>query len=110
MPHPQFTLKRSSNSQHYFNLTGANAEVVFTSEMYTSRPGAENGIRAVRDNAQNDTRYDRLPSADNQFYFVLRAANGEVIGRSETYTTRAARDAGIEAMKRSARVAGVGEG
>jgi uncharacterized protein YegP (UPF0339 family) len=68
------------------------------------RGAAINGIAPVKDNAVFDEQYDRLPSG-SQFYFVLRAGNGRVIGVSERYTTRAARDAGIEAVKRCAPVA-----
>lgn len=49
-----------------------------------------------------DERYRRRTSANDQFYFVLVAANGEVIGVSETYTTERRRDDGIEAVKRIA--------
>jgi uncharacterized protein YegP (UPF0339 family) len=65
------------------------------------RGTAVNGIISVKDNAPHDEQYDRLPSG-GQYYFVLRAFNGKVIGVSERYTTRAARDAGIEAVKRCA--------
>jgi uncharacterized protein YegP (UPF0339 family) len=35
-------------------------------------------------------------------YFSLKAANGYIIGTSETYSSAYARDAGIEAVKRVA--------
>jgi hypothetical protein len=34
--------------------------------------------------------------------FNLRAANGQVIGTSETYSSESARDNGIDAVKRAA--------
>ncbi|MEG7161068.1 YegP family protein, partial [Pseudomonas aeruginosa] len=34
-----------------------------------------------------------------QYYFTLHANNGQVIGKSETYTTAQARDGGIAAVK-----------
>lgn len=107
MAHPQFVIKRSSDGQYYFNLTAANAEVILTSETYRMRASARNGIASVRDNAPFDERFDRLPAAGNQFYFVLRAANGEIIGKSEMYRSRAAREKGIESVKRNAPLAEV---
>jgi uncharacterized protein YegP (UPF0339 family) len=44
---------------------------------------------------------------DGQLYFVLKAANGEIIGTSETYTSAGARLGGIEAVKVNAPVASV---
>ncbi|MBS0647543.1 MAG: YegP family protein [Verrucomicrobia bacterium] len=39
---------------------------------------------------------------DGQFYFNLKADNGQVILTSEGYTTTAARDNGIESVKKNA--------
>ena len=49
--HPKFELKKSKNDQFYFNLTATNGQVIATSEMYTSKDAAENGIRSVKENA-----------------------------------------------------------
>lgn len=39
---------------------------------------------------------------DGQFYFNLKADNGQIILSSEGYTTKAARDNGIESVKKNA--------
>jgi len=41
-------------------------------------------------------------SADGQYYFVLKAPNGETIAQSESYTTRSAAKNGIESVKKTA--------
>ena len=41
------------------------------------------------------------PSKDGQFYFNLKAANGEVIGVSEMYPTKKICEAGIDAVRRA---------
>jgi uncharacterized protein YegP (UPF0339 family) len=102
MGHPRFTIKRSSDDQFYFTLTAANGEVILTSELYRFRSSARNGIASVRDNAPFDEQYERLPAAGDQHYFVLRARNGQVIGMSEMYRSRAGRDSGIESVKLNA--------
>ena len=38
---------------------------------------------------------------DGQFYFNLKAGNGEIILSSEGYTTTAARDNGIESVRKN---------
>lgn len=38
-------------------------------------------------------------------YFVLKAANGEIIGRSEVYSSEAAAKSGVESVKKNAAVA-----
>ena len=67
--------------------------------MYSSKASAQNGAQSVKTNAGNDARYERLESKAKQPYFRLKAANGEVIGTSEMYSTAAARDNGIASCK-----------
>ena len=96
----KYELKKS-NGQFMFNLKAGNGEVILTSERYTTKHGAENGIASVRTNSPKDDRYERRTSVSNQPYFVLKAANGEPLGRSEMYSSASARDNGIESVKRN---------
>jgi uncharacterized protein YegP (UPF0339 family) len=52
--------------------------------------------------ATQPCRYVGSTYTSGQFYFTLKAANGETLGISEGYTTAASRDNGIEAVKRDA--------
>lgn len=103
-----FEIKQSSNKEYFFHLkaTGNNA-IILRSEQYKTKSGCEKGIDSVKANAPNDSRYERLYAAAGQYYFNLKAANGEVIGTSETYTTSTARDQGIELVKAQAPTAEV---
>ena len=98
----KFELLSSRDNQTYFNLKAANGEIILTSEMYTSKGGAANGITSVKTNAPNDARYDRRTSEAGEPYFVLKAANGEIIGRSEMYSSESGRDNGIQSVKDNA--------
>lgn len=95
----KYELKKASDGQFYFNLKAANHQVILTSERYKAKAGATNGIESVRKNSPLDERYDRKQSSDGQHYFVLKAANHEIIGRSERYTTTSSRDNGIQSVK-----------
>lgn len=48
------------------------------------------------------------PSRDNQWYFVLKASNGQTLVTSEMYTTLQACHHGIEVVKRLAPSAKIG--
>ena len=48
---PKFETKEGKDGQTYFNLTATNGEVILSSEGYTSRSGAINGIESVQKNA-----------------------------------------------------------
>src|SRR5690606_26225819 len=93
-----YILKRSGE-QFVFNLRSGNHQVILTSQRYASKASAQQGIESVRKNAADDARYRRLTAKDGSSYFNLTAANGEIIGSSEMYTTAAARDKGIDSVK-----------
>lgn len=95
----KYDLKQSSNDKFYFNLKAANGEVILTSQMYTTKDAAHNGIESVKTNSPIDERYERKTSSKDEPYFVLKAANGEDIGKSEMYTSTSARDGGIDSVK-----------
>lgn len=93
-----FELKKASDGQFYFNLKAGNGQVILKSEMYKARASAENGIESVKKNAPLAERFDKRVSTSGKPYFVLKAANHEVIGTSEMYESEAARDNGIESV------------
>ncbi len=104
-PMSRYELKRTSDSQFLFNLEAANNEVILTSERYKAKADAENGIESVRTNSALDERFERRIAADGKPYFVLKAPNGEVIGRSEMYASNAAMEKGIRSVKTNAPIA-----
>lgn len=92
----------TKNARFRFNLRAGNNEIILTSELYETKNGALNGIASVRKNAPDEKRYVRRIATNGSPYFVLIATNGEVIGRSELYSTATARDNGIRAVMKTA--------
>jgi uncharacterized protein len=102
MENPKFELCPGIGpNDYYFNLKARNGEKVLTSESYTAKHNAVNGIASVKKNAPYDIQYERKNNNGN-YTFVLKAENGEVIGRSETYPSASIRDEGIRAVQRAA--------
>ncbi|OPA91657.1 hypothetical protein BFW87_18695 [Pseudomonas fluorescens] len=94
-----YELSKSSNGQFRFVLKAGNAETILTSELYTTRTAAESGIASVQTNSPLDERYEKKVASNGQSYFNLKAANHQVIGTSEQYSSTAARDTGIASVK-----------
>ncbi|HEX3554954.1 MAG TPA: YegP family protein [Thermoanaerobaculia bacterium] len=103
----KFEVKKASNGQFYFHLKAANGQVILASEQYKEKRSALGGIESVRKNAPLDNRYERKTAKNGQPYFVLKAANGEIIGQSETYSSTSALESGIESVKKNAPEAAV---
>lgn len=94
-----FELGRSEKGQYRFVLKAGNGQVILASQMYKARSSAENGIASVQKNSAIDERYERKVSATGKPYFVLKAANAQVIGTSEMYVNEVGRDNGIKSVK-----------
>jgi uncharacterized protein len=101
----KFELKKSTDNQFMFNLKASNGEVILTSEQYVEKRVAESGITSVKQNAADDGKYERKTASDGSAYFVLKASNGEVIGKSEMYSSDDAMENGIESVKSHAQTA-----
>jgi uncharacterized protein YegP (UPF0339 family) len=97
----KFELSKSNDGQYRFSLKASNGQTVLTSELYTEKRGVLSGIESVRRNAPINERYERKTAKNGEPYFVLKAPNGQVIGLSETYSSTAAMEKGIESVKKS---------
>lgn len=94
-----YELKKSSDDQFHFVLKAKNAETILSSELYTSKSSARNGIESIQKNCTQDAKYERKDASNGKPYFNLKAANNQVIGNSQMYSSTAARDVGIESVK-----------
>ena len=104
-----FLITKRANGEFQFVLKAGNGQVILASEGYTTKAACENGIESVRKNSQEDARFDRLESKNGKPYFNLKATNGQIIGNSEMYESEAARENGIESVKKNAPDAAVKE-
>jgi uncharacterized protein len=91
--------KSAANSQFSFALKAGNGEQILRSEQYTTKAAAQNGIESVQKNSAVDERYQKLVAKDGSPYFNLLAANSQIIGTSQMYSSEAARDNGIASVK-----------
>lgn len=97
--------KSDKDGQHYFSFE--HGETRLASEGYKERAGALNGIASVRSNAPVDGRYYRKSDGSGHFFwFVLKAANGEIIAKlTQQRKTQAELETDIAVVKKQAPVA-----
>ena len=102
-----FEIRKTENDKYMFNLKSGNDQVILTSQTYESKESAEEGIASVKENAGLDDRYEEKTGTNGHPYFVLLAANRQVIGRSQMYSSRGAMRKGIASVKKNAQRAGI---
>ncbi|ESK54667.1 MAG: YegP family protein [Moraxellaceae bacterium] len=94
-----FEISLASDGQFRFVLKAGNGESILNSELYKTKAAALNGIASVQKNSPDDARYERLTSKNEKPYFNLKAANHQVIGASQLYSSEQSRDKGVESVK-----------
>jgi uncharacterized protein YegP (UPF0339 family) len=65
--------------QYWFRLKAGNSEIIGKSEGYSAKQSAQHGIESVRQNSQDDDNFSIFKGFNDQYYFHLKAKNGEVI-------------------------------
>lgn len=102
-----FVIEAGKTGKIRFNLRAGNHQVILSSETYDTKASAQNGIESVRKNSTDDSRYERKTAKDGSAYFVLKAKNGETIGKSEMYTSTSGMENGIKSVAANAPTATV---
>jgi len=98
----KFELKQSDGGKFMFNLKAGNGEVILTSQTYADKSGAKSGIESVKAHAKSDTNFERKTASNGQPFFTLNASNGQIIGKSEMYSSTSAMENGIASVMKNA--------
>lgn len=98
----KFVIDNAKNGEFYFNLKAGNGEIILTSEMYKAKPSALNGIESVRKNSQDASKFETREAKDGRGYFILKATNGQEIGRSQYYKSDSGLENGIASVTKNA--------
>ena len=105
----KFELNKNKSGQFMFNLKAGNGRVILTSQLYRTKAAAQVGIESVRQHAADVANFQRKTSTAGEPYFVLKAANRQVIGTSEMYNSAAAMEKGIASVQAHAADAAIAD-
>ena len=103
-----------------FDLRATNGQTIATSEVYLTRASCLKGIESVRKNApvaktenrtepdfreQTNPKFEMYQDRSGGYRFRLKARNGAIIAVSESYTTKASCENGIDSVRKNADLA-----
>lgn len=106
----KFVTFSGKDGQYYFRLVAANGQAILASEGYKTRKSCANGIDSVRKNSQDPKRFECRTAKNGSAYFVLKAGNGQEIGRSQMYKSDSGCRNGMKSVANNAPDAAVSEG
>ena len=102
-----YRVVEAADGRWYFNLVAGNGQVIGTSQLYVSRSSADRGVATVASIVESANELKAVRRAafqvfrglDGQYYFHLRAGNGEIVLQSEGYTRRSSAIAGTASVE-----------
>lgn len=103
----KFEIFKGQDADYYFRLKAANGENIGFSEGYTVKQSANTGIQSVKINSLVDARYEIFRGIDSNYYFRLKASNGEIILQSQRYKSLQGAQTGANSVKANASTAPV---
>ena len=93
------------DGRHYFHLMAKNGEKVLRSQGYASASGAESAVRSVLAHATDARNLDVREARNGDYYFNVKATNGEIIATSQLYSTKSNAQRGARTARALVRLA-----
>lgn len=112
----QFLIRKVPTG-YKFDLKAGNGQTIATSEVYETRTACRKGIESVVRNALkapvedqteagfrsvSNPKFELYQDKSGGFRFRLKSRNGQAIAASESYSSKAACENGIESVRRNA--------
>ena len=94
----KFELYKTPKGEFRFRLKASNGETILTSQNYKSLSGARNGVASVCKNGSKKSQFEVRKAKNGKDYFVLKAANHQIIGTSEMYNSSSSCANGIKSV------------
>lgn len=91
-----------TTKKFHFRQKAGNGEIILTSQAYADKGGCQNGVESVAKNAENEKRFEVKEAKDGRSYFVLKAANGQIIGQSQMYKSDSGCKNGMASVAKNA--------
>jgi uncharacterized protein len=91
-----FEIFAGADGDIWFRMRADNGEKLLRGEGYASESGAKEGIDDIVTHGYYADAYELKENAAGEYYFNVKAPNGEVLGTSEGYVEASSAEAAIE--------------
>lgn len=83
-----FEIYKDKPNEFRFRLKAKNGDLLFISEIYTQKKGCESGIETTRKSILLENAFDIKVDEVGVWSFNLKASNGQLLARSESYNSK----------------------
>ena len=89
------------DDQHYFHFNDANGQALLYSRGFSTAGQRDKRLTSVIQSAARENRFE-VKEQNGQFFFILKARNGQEIARSRSFTSRSAAVDGVSFVNQAA--------
>ncbi len=105
-----YEIKKGKNGKYSFNLKAKNTETILSSQQYSTKTGCKRGIATVQANSGSKDGYERKEAKNGKHYFVLKAKNHQIIGKSQMYASAGGLTNGIKSVMANGKTTTIKDG
>ncbi len=98
----KFEIFKDKKGEFRFRMKASNGEIILASEGYKAKRSCKNGIDCVKKNGKIDKQFERKTARNGKSFFVLKAKNHQVVGKSEMYNSTKSMENGIKSVGKNA--------
>ena len=98
----KYVITTRKNGEFQFVLKSTNGRTILVSEGYKTKANTNKGIESVRKHAHATAKFDLFIAKNGEYYFNVRASNGQIIGSSEGYNSLSSRSKGMNSVRQNA--------
>ena len=98
----KYVITTRKNGEFQFVLKSTNGRTILVSEGYKTKANTNKGIESVRKHAHATAKFDLFTAKNGEYYFNVRASNGQIIGSSEGYNSLSSRSKGMNSVRQNA--------
>lgn len=95
----KFVISKNTNGEFKYEFLNNNEDVILEKSAYKNKAMCLKVIESIKRNAQDDSKFFRKRTADNECYFNLKSSNGQILGSSKIFEDKATRENAIQFVK-----------
>lgn len=95
----KFIISKNTNGEFKYEFLNNNEEVILEKSAYKNKAMCLKVIESIKRNAQDDSKFYRKRTTENECYFNLKSSNGQILGTSKIYKDKATREDAIQLVK-----------
>ncbi len=95
-----YEIFKDHNGHFRFWLIAGNGKLLLTSKACETKRACMDAVSSARRNAARRKQFELKKAKDGKGYFVLKARNNELLGRSECFSSAESLDGVIETVRK----------